>query len=207
MRLDKITATRIARHYRDLEKNGRTDHVGKGQPLPANSIHKVHVVLGAILDDAIEDGHLTMNPTMKKRTVMAPKSSEIWAQKPEIVTWHADRLTTLLTWDRDELTDELLPLWRLVAYAGMRRSEAFAQRWNDINTKTMRICSQVTPTIQRSAVDRFAAHLGDAQHFLALRQKMAPNPRNNIPGRRPFSYCVREGTRTLTPYTGTSTSS
>ncbi|MBC7592867.1 MAG: hypothetical protein H7288_02820 [Kineosporiaceae bacterium] len=47
----------------------------------------------------------------------------------------------------------------------MRRSEAFAQRWNDINTKTMRICSQVTPAIQRSAVDRFAAHLGDAQHF------------------------------------------
>ena len=139
IRLDKLTATRIARHYRDLEKNGRTDQVGKGQPLSANSVHKVHVVLGAILDAAIDDGHLTVNPTKTKRTVKAPKSSEIRAQKPEIVTWNADQLTTFLTWARDELKDELHPLWRLIAYTGMRRSEALALKWNDINTKTMRI--------------------------------------------------------------------
>lgn len=39
----------------------------------------------------------------------------------------------------DELNDELFPLWRLVAYSGMRRSEALALKWSDINTKTMRI--------------------------------------------------------------------
>ena len=53
IRLDKLTATRIARHYRDLEKHGRADKIGKGQPLSANSVHKVHVVLGAILCGAI----------------------------------------------------------------------------------------------------------------------------------------------------------
>ena len=137
--LDKLTATRIARHYRDLEKHGRADHIGKGQPLSANSVHKIHVVLGAILNAAIEDGHLTVNPTMKKLTVKAPKSSEVRAQKPEIVTWTADQLHTFLTWNRDELKDELFPLWRLIAYTGMRRSEALALKWNDINTKTMRI--------------------------------------------------------------------
>ena len=139
IRLDKLTATRIARHYRDLEKHGRADKIGKGQPLSANSVHKVHVVLGAILDAAIEDGHLTVNPTKKRRTVKAPKSSEVRAQKPEIVTWTAEQLTTFLAWDRDELKDELFALWWLIAYTGMRRSEVLALKWNDINTKTMRI--------------------------------------------------------------------
>lgn len=139
IRLDKLTATRIARHYRDLEKHGRADKVGNGQPLSANSVHKVHVVLGAILDAAIEDGHLAVNPTKKRRTVKAPKSSEVRAQKPEIITWTAEQLTTFLIWDREELKDELFALWWLIAYTGMRRSEALALKWSDINTKTMRI--------------------------------------------------------------------
>jgi len=139
IRLDKLTATRTARHYRDLEDHGRNDEYGKGQPLSANSVHKVHVVLGAILDAAIDDGHLTVNPAKKKRTVKPPKSSEVRAQKPEIATWTAEQLQTFLTWNRDTLDDELFPLWRLIAYTGMRRSEALALKWSDINTKTMRV--------------------------------------------------------------------
>ncbi|MFD5225419.1 tyrosine-type recombinase/integrase [Microbacterium sp. NPDC058342] len=137
--LDKLTATRIARHYRDLEDHGRNDQYGKGRPLSANSVHKVHVVLGAILDAAIDDGHITVNPSKKKRTVKAPTTSEVRAQKPEIVTWTGEQLNLFLIWDRDEIDDELFALWRLFAYTGMRRSEALALRWSDINTKTMRI--------------------------------------------------------------------
>ena len=44
----------------------------------------------------------------------------------EIATWTAEQLQTFLTWNRDELEDELFPLWRLIAYTGMRRSEALA---------------------------------------------------------------------------------
>ena len=80
-----------------------------------------------------------MNPAKKKRTVKPPKSSEVRAQKPEIATWTAEQLQTFLTWNRDTLEDELFPLWRLIAYTGMRRSEALALRWSDINAKTMRI--------------------------------------------------------------------
>ena len=87
IRIDKLTATRIGSHYRELEKSGRKDEYGKGKPLSANSIHKVHVVLGAILDAAIDDGLIQVNPAKKKRTVNAPKSSQVRAQKPEIVTW------------------------------------------------------------------------------------------------------------------------
>lgn len=140
IKLDKLTATRVARHYRQLEERGRADKVGKGQPLSANTVHKIHVVLGAMLDAAIEDGHTRDNPVkQKKKTVKAPKSSEIRAQKPEIVTWTGSQLNTFLAWNRDVRQDELFPLWRLFAYTGMRRSEALALRWHDIDTKNRRI--------------------------------------------------------------------
>lgn len=139
IRLDKLTATRIARHYRELEKHGRADEYGKGQPLSPNTVNKVHVVLSSILEAAIEDGHIAVNQAKKKRTVAAPTSKDIAAHKPEIVTWTGEQLETFLRWDCDVLQDELFPLWRLIAWTGMRRSEALALRWSDINTKTERI--------------------------------------------------------------------
>ncbi len=96
-------------------------------------------MLGAMFDAAIDDGLLSVNPAKKKRTVNAPKSSQVRAQKPEIVTWTGDQLATFLAWNRDELKDELFPLWRLIAYTGMRRSEALALKWNDVNARTGRV--------------------------------------------------------------------
>ena len=137
--IDKLTATRIAAHYRELEKSGRRDQRGYGKPLSANTVHKVHVTLGAILDAALDDGLIVTNPAKKKRTVKAPKSSEVRAQKPEIVTWTGPQLHAFLAWNRDVLKDDLFPLWRTIAYTGMRRSEALALRWGDINVQTQRI--------------------------------------------------------------------
>ncbi len=133
------TATRIGSHYREREKHGRKDEYGKGQPLSTSSIHKVHVVLRAMLDATIDNGLLTVNPTKKKRTVNAPNSSQVRAQKPEIVTWTGKQLQTFLARNRDEPKDELFPPWRHISYTGMRPSEALALQWNNINTKTGRI--------------------------------------------------------------------
>ncbi|WP_448070758.1 tyrosine-type recombinase/integrase [Georgenia yuyongxinii] len=72
IRLDKLTATRIATHYRELEKSGRRDRRGYGKPLSANTVNKVHVVLGAILDAALDDGLIAVNRARKRRTVNAP---------------------------------------------------------------------------------------------------------------------------------------
>lgn len=139
IRIDRITATRIGRHYRQLERYGRADEYGRGLPLSPNTVNKVHVILTSILDAAIEDGHITVNQAKKKRTVAAPTSKDIKAHKPEIVTWTGEQLDTFLCWDRDVLRDELYPLWRLMAWTGMRRSEALALRWTDVNTNTERI--------------------------------------------------------------------
>lgn len=85
-RLDKLTSTRIAAHYRELETSGRRDRLGYGKPLSANTVSKVHVILGAMLDAAVDDGLILFNPA-KKRTVNPPSASQVRAQKPEIVTW------------------------------------------------------------------------------------------------------------------------
>lgn len=108
--LDKLIPTRIARHYRELEQHGRTDEQDKGGPLSANTVHKAHVVLGAILHAAIEDGHLATNPA-KRKAAKAPTAVRMRAEKPERVTWTTDRLAAFLAWDRDEIQDELFALW------------------------------------------------------------------------------------------------
>lgn len=133
IRLDMLTATRIASHYRQLEASGRRDKPGYGEPLSANTVSKVHVLLAAMLDAAVDDGLILINPAKKKRTVNPPSSSQVRAQKPEIITWTGPQLHAFLTWNDDELDDELFPLWRTIAYTGMRRSEALALRWSDIN--------------------------------------------------------------------------
>lgn len=86
LRIDKLTATRIAAHYRELETSGRKDKPSLGKPLSANTISKVHVLLAAMLDAAVDDGLILLNPAKKTRTVNPPRSSQIRAQKPEIVT-------------------------------------------------------------------------------------------------------------------------
>ncbi|TQL48775.1 site-specific recombinase XerD [Homoserinimonas aerilata] len=139
IKLDQLTATRLARHYRELGETGRKDahHVGEG--LSANTVNKVHVVIGALLDAALDDGHLAVNPARKSRTVKAPTGKQIRAQRPEIVTWTAGELRAFLDWDRDVFQDELHALWHLVAHTGMRRGEALALRWGDLDLTGQRV--------------------------------------------------------------------
>ena len=138
-RVDKLTPTRIARHYRELLASGRRDGIHAGEPLSANTVNKVHIVLGSMLEAAIEDGIISRNPARRQRVVQAPTGKEIREHRPEIVTWTAAQLGGFLRWDRLEYDDDLHALWRVIAYTGMRRSEAIALRWGDIDTAHGRI--------------------------------------------------------------------
>ncbi|KUF06777.1 tyrosine recombinase XerC [Leucobacter sp. G161] len=150
--IDKLTPTRIARHYRDLEKHGRKDARGLGQGLSANTVNKVHIALGALLEAALDDGLISSNPAKKKRTVNAPTGRDIRAAKPDIQTWTAAQLHAFLRWDRDVHEDELFTLWRVIAFTGLRRSEALALRWEDVHQKTAKLSL------------RRAVNIADRQH-------------------------------------------
>ncbi len=138
-RLDRLTSSRLAAHYRFLEREGRRDRKHAGEPLSANSVNKVHVVIGAMLDAAIDDGHISVNVARKRRTVQAPTGKQVRAQRPEVVTWTAAQLSAFLAWDHDIFDDDLFALWHVYAHTGVRRSEALALRWGDIDMKHMRV--------------------------------------------------------------------
>ena len=134
-----------------------------------------------MLDATLDDGLIALNPAKKKRTVNAPTGSQIRARRPEIATWSGGELHAFLIWNRDTLEDDLFPLWRVIAYTGMRRSEALALRWGDLNVTTGRlsirraadvtICNMTKPTKTGSAhvLDLDPETMGILQAYKAKR--------------------------------------
>ncbi|WP_345801016.1 tyrosine-type recombinase/integrase [Microbacterium sp. AZCO] len=139
VRLDKLTATALAKHYRALEDHGRRDNKAPGAGLSANTVQKVHVLIGAMLNAALDDGHVTVNVAKKRRTVKAPTGKQVRSQKPEIQVWSAAELRAFLEWSQVTYADDFYALWHVYAWTGMRRSEALALRWSDVDLSTGRI--------------------------------------------------------------------
>ncbi|WOC12532.1 tyrosine-type recombinase/integrase [Gordonia sp. MP11Mi] len=151
--LDKLTATRIAKHYRQLAKDGRRDGSNAGKPLSANTIAKVHAVLAAALDAAVSEGYIAVNPARKRDIVQPPTGRAIRSQRPEMQVWTAAQLNAFLSWSRDTYDDPMYPLWAFIAHTGVRRSEALALRWADVDMKHGRVSiRRALDTTQRGVV-------------------------------------------------------
>lgn len=133
--LDKITGPAVGKLYKMLRERGGQD----GAPLSANTVNKTSITLAAILDAAMEDGLIIKNPARLKRIVKAPTGRDIRAEKAEMVTWSPEQLRAFLVWNRDVYDDYLHALWLTLANTGMRRGEALALKWGDLDHKTQRI--------------------------------------------------------------------
>ncbi|GAB2562871.1 tyrosine-type recombinase/integrase [Leucobacter ruminantium] len=133
--LDKITGPAVGKLYKLLRERGGKD----GAPLSANTVNKTSITLAAILDAAMEDGFIVKNPARLKKIVKAPTGRDIRAEREEMVTWTAEQLKAFIEWDRDVYEDELFPLWFTLARTGMRRGEALALQWRDLDFKSGRI--------------------------------------------------------------------
>lgn len=133
--LDKITGPAIGKLYKLLRERGGKD----GAPLSANTVNKTSITLAAILDSAMEDNFIVKNPARLKKIVKAPTGRDIRSEREEMVTWTAEQLKAFIEWDRDVYEDELFPLWFTLARTGMRRGEALALQWRDLDFKTGRI--------------------------------------------------------------------
>ena len=120
-----ITAARIAQFYRDLEDPD-------GANLAAGTVQKIAVTLSQILDAAVSDRHIPTNRARDKRAE-PPTRKHVQEEAGDLGAWTAEQLTAFLAWDRDTYRDELHPLWYLLASTGMRRGEALALRWADVD--------------------------------------------------------------------------
>jgi len=168
--LGKVSRQKIARLYADLEDHGRADGTGG---LSARTTRYVHTILRHALADAVEDGRIGMNPTIGKSV---PVPSAARAAAPEMKVWTPAQLQTFLTWCKATSTDgrhqsrhELAVAWRLLAMSGMRRGEALALRWGDIDFETGRV------SVRRSVG---VVHIkGQAERLVEKRPKTAAGTR------------------------------
>ena len=123
MRLDHLTGTRLTRLYRQLEQSGRAD--GEGG-LSARTVRYIHTIVHSALGAAVKDGRLAVNPADK---ATPPSARE--ATAPEMHVWTGEQLAAFLAWSRDS-DDDMYPAWLLLAMTGMRRGEALALEWRDV---------------------------------------------------------------------------
>lgn len=125
LRLEALTGTRLSGLYRELEVSGRRD--GREGGLSPRTVRYVHTIVHAAMKAAVRDGRLVANPADKATPPSAKR-----AASPEMHTWDAAELRAFLDWSRDQ-GDELHSAWLLLAMTGMRRGEALAMRWGDVD--------------------------------------------------------------------------
>jgi integrase len=138
LRLEQLTGTRLTKLYHQLEQSGRVD--GKGG-LSARTVRYVHTIVHAGLGAAVRDGLLAVNPADK-----ADPPSAKAAASPEMHPWTVEELRVFLD-QRAQVEDELLIAWALLAATGMRRGEALALRWGDVDFDGNRISVRRSATV------------------------------------------------------------
>lgn len=119
--LQALTAARLNAFYGERLKAGRRD--GKG--LSPRSVRYLHAIVRHALADAVKWGHAVRNVG----DVAEPPSARR-AKAPPPTTWAPSELRSFLTHVRE---DRLSALWLFYASTGVRRGEALALRWSDVD--------------------------------------------------------------------------
>jgi integrase len=128
--MERLTGTAVDAWMRTLEASGRAD--GRGGLSP-RTVRYVYTILRSALADAVKHGRLAVNPTDRSTP---PSPSQ--ARPPEMHAWTAPELARFLRWADDHNSD-IAMAWRLIAYTGMRRGEALALRWRDVDLDAGRV--------------------------------------------------------------------
>ena len=136
--LAALTTERVDRLYRELERSGRADH-RQGEGLSPRTVRYVHTILSAALGAAVKTKRLARNPAADASPPTAKQ-----AKAPEMHPWTAGQLAAFLGWAREHAPAGF-PLWHVLAFTGMRRGEALALRWRDVDLDA------ATVRIRRSA--------------------------------------------------------
>ena len=136
--LASLTTEKVDRLYRELERGGRADHRA-GEGLSPRTTRYIHTILSSALAAAVKTRRLTRNPAADATPPTAKQ-----AKAPEMHPWTAGQLAAFLGWAREHGQGHH-SLWHVLAHTGMRRGEALALRWRDLDLDA------ATVRIRRSA--------------------------------------------------------
>jgi integrase len=153
--LNRLTTERIDRLYRDLERGGRADH-RQGEGLSPRTVRYVHTILSAALAAAVKTRRLARNPAADASPPTAKQ-----AKAPEMHPWTAGQLAAFLGWASGHA--ENFALWHVLAYTGMRRGEALALRWRDVDLDAATVRVRRSAGMVRVAGEGAAVVEGDTK--------------------------------------------
>lgn len=124
--LSALTTSRLNTLYRQLERSGRKDH-REGEGLSPRTVLYIHTILSGALAAAVKSQRLARNPAAAATPPTARQ-----AKAPEMHPWSARQLSVFLAW-AEAVGQAWQPLWHVLANTGMRRGEALALRWRDVD--------------------------------------------------------------------------
>jgi integrase len=128
VKLQKLTPVMINSLYAQLLKDGKV--CGSGG-LSANSVRRVHATLHRALNDAVRWDRLLRNPC---DAADPPRVGADLEEKTQ--AWTNLELRKFLDTVKNE---RLYPLWLTLAMTGLRRGEALALRWGDLDLERARL--------------------------------------------------------------------
>lgn len=124
-RLESVTPALLTRMYSELLASGGP----RGRKLSPKSVRNVHTTIRKALGDAVADRRLDWNPAeaAKVPRIERDGGSTVWTAAQVARFLHSVE------------GDRLAPFWVLVTTTGIRRSEAFALRWSDVDGERIHI--------------------------------------------------------------------
>lgn len=132
MKIDEITHSELQEVVHQLSDKEREGENGLTRELGQNTVKKVMSLAYLIFKDAAAQGLIVGNPM---QTVRVPR--QVQPDKSDQV-WKSTQLQEFLDWNKQE-GDDLHCLWQLVAYTGVRRGEALALTWSNVDLDKQRI--------------------------------------------------------------------
>ena len=160
-----LTPGHLARLYRTLENKPLGTPGRQDRTLGPSTIRKVHQLLSVVLSAAVEDGYLAVNAARMK-AAQPPTTREVENRKPRITVWEPSTLLSFYGWAK--LYDpELCLTWRTIGDTGMRRGEALALSWQDVDLKRQAL------TVRRALVT-VKNHGQRARHIMQLPKNSRP---------------------------------